>query len=155
MVKEKRPMMAFLMETKLRKTKMELIRQKVGFPNLFVVDSVGKRCRLALFWEEDVIIDIQNYSQRHINGIIQNQNYATPWKFTGFYGHPDVNKRQEAWSLFQFLARLTPEPWLCIGDFKEVLTQSEKWEERERPSKQMRDFQVTLEKCELSNMSFT
>jgi hypothetical protein len=126
----------------------------VGFPNLFVVDSVGKSGGLALFWEEDVIIDIQNYSQRHINGIIQNQNYATPWKFTWFYEHPDVNKRQEAWSLLQFLARLTPEPWLCIGNFNEVLTQLEKWGERERPSKQTRDFQVTLEKCELSDIGF-
>ena len=102
-----------------------------------------------------MIVDIQNYSQRHINGIIQNQNFATLWKFTGFYGHPDVNKRQEAWSLLQFLARLTPEPWLCIGDFNEVLTQLEKWGGRERPVKQMQDFQVTLEKCELSDMGFT
>ena len=49
-----------------------------------------------------------------------------PWKFTGFYEHPDVNKRPEAWNLLQYLARLTPEPWICIGDFNEVITQSEK-----------------------------
>jgi hypothetical protein len=49
----------------------------VGFLNLFVVDSFGKSGGLAVFWEEDVIVDIQNYSQRHINRIIQNQNDAT------------------------------------------------------------------------------
>ena len=71
MVKEKRPMMVFLMETKLRKTKMELIRQRVGFPNLFVVDCIRKSDGLALFWGENVIVDIQNFIQRHVNGIIQ------------------------------------------------------------------------------------
>jgi exonuclease III len=67
LVKEKRPKMVFLMETKLRRERMEAIRHKLGFPNVFVVDSVGKGGGLALFWEEDIIVDIQNFSLRHIN----------------------------------------------------------------------------------------
>jgi hypothetical protein len=41
-------MMVFLMETKLRREKMEVIHHKLGFPNLFVVDCVGKSRGLAL-----------------------------------------------------------------------------------------------------------
>ena len=41
-------MMVFLMETKLKREKMEVIRHKLGFPNLFVVDCVGKSGGLAL-----------------------------------------------------------------------------------------------------------
>jgi hypothetical protein len=37
--------MVFLMETKLWKEKMDLIRYKLGFPNMFVVDSVGEEWR--------------------------------------------------------------------------------------------------------------
>ena len=44
---------------------------KLGFLNLFVVDSVGKSRGLALLWGEDVVIDIQNYSHRHINDIVK------------------------------------------------------------------------------------
>lgn len=78
-------------------------------------------------------VDIQNFSQRHVNGIITTQN-SVPWKFTGFYGHSDINERQETWDLLQFLAWLTPNPWLCIGNFYEVLTQSEKWGGEARPN---------------------
>jgi exonuclease III len=42
LTKEKNPSLVFLMETKLRRKKMELIRCKLGFKNLFVVDCVGK-----------------------------------------------------------------------------------------------------------------
>jgi hypothetical protein len=63
MVREKRPMMVFLMETKLRTQKMEIIHYKMGFSNLFVVDSVGKSGGLALFWGDDIEVEIQNFSQ--------------------------------------------------------------------------------------------
>jgi hypothetical protein len=58
------------METKLRKMKMEQIRCKLGFKNSFVVESIGKSGGLALLWGEEISVDIQNYSNRHINGII-------------------------------------------------------------------------------------
>jgi hypothetical protein len=63
MVREKRPMMVFLMETKLWTQKMEIIHYKMGFSNLFVVDSVGKSGGLALFWGDDIEVEIQNFSQ--------------------------------------------------------------------------------------------
>ncbi|XP_059431636.1 uncharacterized protein LOC132165159 [Corylus avellana] len=154
MVKEKRPSMVFLMETKLRKVKMEVIRYKLGFSNLFVVDCVGKSGGLALLWGDDVVVDIQNYSQRHINGIIQSPNSNVQWKLTGFYGHPEVTKRHEAWELLKVLSRLPPTPWICIGDFNEVISNAEKWGGSSRSSNHMRLFQVALEDCELSDLGF-
>lgn len=42
MVKVKRPNMVFLMETKLRQEKMEMIKCTMGFSNIFVVDCVDR-----------------------------------------------------------------------------------------------------------------
>jgi hypothetical protein len=72
MVKVKRPIVVFLMETKLRQVKMERIRYSLGFNNLFVVNSVGKSGGLALLWNEDAGLEIQNYSRRHIHATIKN-----------------------------------------------------------------------------------
>lgn len=101
-----------------------------------------------------MLVEIQNFSQRHINGIIQTPNLQEKWKFMGFYGHPEVAKRQEAWHLLQYLARLTPLPWLCLGDFNEVVLQSEKWGGGGRPNKQLRDFQLALGNCDLSDLGY-
>ena len=42
MMKEKKPNLVFLMETKLQRTKMENIIIKLGFSNMFVVECVGR-----------------------------------------------------------------------------------------------------------------
>jgi hypothetical protein len=60
--------------------------------------------------------------------MVVDPNSNMHWKFTGFYGHLNVNKRFEAWELLRFLTNLSSEPWLCLGDFNEVITSSEKWE---------------------------
>jgi hypothetical protein len=81
---------------------MELVCNKLGFPNLFVVDSVGNSGGLTLFWGDDIVVDIQNFNQRHINEVVKNQNLEVLWKFMGFYGQLDVTKRYEAWNLLKF-----------------------------------------------------
>lgn len=76
------------METKLRRDRTEPIRRKLEFTNMLAVDSVGKSGGLALLWGDEASEEIQNYSQRHINGLIRCSEREEPWKFTRFYGQP-------------------------------------------------------------------
>jgi hypothetical protein len=92
------------METKFRQSKSSFLKTKLGFDNIFIVDCVARSGGLILMWKVDVEVEIQNYSRRHINAIIKDPNSDLFWKFTGFYGHPDVNKRFELWSLLCRLA---------------------------------------------------
>jgi hypothetical protein len=46
------------METKSRQKKLERIRCKLGFSNMFVVDCVGKGGGLALLWKEEMRMEI-------------------------------------------------------------------------------------------------
>jgi hypothetical protein len=152
MLKLKKPNVVFLMETKLGKNKMELIRIKMGFSNLFVVDSVGRSGGLALLWDDDTELEIQNYSRRHINAVLSPTDGVAPWKFTGFYGHPDVQKRHEAWGLLRHLASLEPVAWLCAGDFNEIVDISEKFGGAGRAAGQMNNFSETLAYCNLMDL---
>jgi hypothetical protein len=132
--------MVFLMETKLQKAKMESIRCKLGFENMFVVDSIVKSRGMALFWGEDISVTIQNFSQHNINGVIKNLEDEMPLKFTRFYGHPDIEKMGKAWALFQHLAHFASTPWLCIGNFNKLLEDAKKWRGEGRSNSQMSAF---------------
>ena len=44
----------------------------------------------------------------------------------GFYGHPNLIKREEGWNLLKYLKNSISRPWLCMGDYNEIVTQSEK-----------------------------
>jgi hypothetical protein len=81
---------------------------------------------LALLWSSEIYVKIHNYSQHHINVVIKAPINDVPWKFIGFYGHPVPAKRHITWSLLQILAQFNPLSWVCIGDFYEILTSSEK-----------------------------
>ena len=70
-MKQKKPILVFLMETKLRKEKMENVRCKLGFSSMFVVDNVRRCGGLTLFWGEETCVTIQNFSQCHINSVIK------------------------------------------------------------------------------------
>jgi hypothetical protein len=127
---------------------MNMIKLWLGFDNMLVVESVGKGGGLVLLWKEGWGIEIQNYSNRHINAVVSPTN-STPWVFTGFYGHPEAHKRVEAWSLLRHLKSLVLVPWLCAGDFNEILDHSEKIGGRRRPNFLMDNFKSTLEFCDL------
>ena len=145
--------MVFLMETKLRKNKMAPIQQKMGFKNMLVVDCIGKSGGLALLWKEEAGVEIQNYNLHHINAVVTPEN-LTPWVFTSFYEHPESHKRCEAWNLLCHLKLLITEPWLCAGDFNEILDQSEKVGGRRRPQFLMENFRNTLELCGLHELDY-
>jgi len=138
MVRAKRPNLVFLMETKTMHMEVEGIRRKLGFDPAFNVDCKGRSGGLILLWNTTITVEIQNYSRRHINAVIPSGIDDNPWKFTGFYGHPKVSRRGEAWSLLRHLAHLSPEPWLCVGDFNEITTSAEKSSFSTRPVAQMK-----------------
>jgi hypothetical protein len=143
------------METKLNSKKMEAIRIKFGFDAIFVVDSIGKSGGLALMWNLDNVVQIQNYSRWNINAVIQTDSTAKEWKFSGFYGHPEVAKRPGSWALLRHLAVLAPVPWLCVGDFNEITFANEKSSRTYRPRGQMQAFRSALADLGFHGPKFT
>lgn len=145
----------FLIETKCKKTKMEELWVKLGFAGLFVVEPVGRSGGLALLWKADEELKIHNYSRRHINAIVKHSDSAISWKLTGFYGHSDWTKRHESWALMRHLKNFNLEPWLCLGDFNEIITQYEKSRAALRKEGQMDLFRGALDQyCHLSDLGY-
>jgi hypothetical protein len=142
------------METKLRYNKMELIRCKLGLKNMIAVNCVGKSGGLALLWGDELDVEIQNYSRRHVNAKISLPFESATWKFTGFYGNLEAGKWGESWDLLRHLKSMDPVLWVCLGDFNEILNQSEKWGGNERNRSSMESFQSTLDECRLLDLGY-
>jgi hypothetical protein len=154
MVKKKKPKMVFLMETKSSSHCMEIIRPRTGFESVFVVESVGRSGGLALMWSSYTNVEIQNYSQHHINAIVQMEANDVKWKLTGFYGHSNANKRIEAWNLLHYLDSFSLEAWLCFGDFNEKTEDSEKVGGLPKARRQMENFCNTINHCQLYDLGY-
>lgn len=154
LVTKKDPKMVFLMETKVEKFVLERVGRKIQYPNLFVVLRVNSGRGLALFWKSDFAVDMQSFSANHSDVII-NHVVDDALRFTGFYGKPETTNRENSWSLLRSLCQRSSLPWVCLGDFNEILLVEEKQGWLDRPEKQMQGFRDALDDCQLKDLGFS
>ena len=75
-IKKEPPKIVFLIETKSNKEWMVMVRDKCEFKNGFFVDSNGTSGGLALLWKEEIRLDVQTYSQTHIDALVEGETDA-------------------------------------------------------------------------------
>ncbi|CDP11116.1 unnamed protein product [Coffea canephora] len=73
--------------------------------------------------EANLDISLNRFASNFIDANVHMPNYT--WRFTGFYGHPNASKRKYSWDSLRQLSTQSRLPWLCIGDYNEVLSQNE------------------------------
>lgn len=117
----KDPTIVFLCKTKSRVVCMERLRVKFQFDSSFSVASRGRSGGLCVFWEEETNLGFRSYSNNHIDlgvGGIGENGYRS---LTCFYGFLGVQDRHKFWQLLDRLCGAPDGPWLCLGDFNEIL----------------------------------
>ena len=137
LVTVKDPKIVFLMETKAKKYILERVGSRIQFTNLFVVPHVNTGGGLALFWKSDLDVDVQTFSTNHIDAIV-NQRVDDAWRFTGFYEDPDTANQENSQGLLRVLSHQFNLPWVCMGDFNEILFANEKMGWLDRPKDKCR-----------------
>lgn len=152
--REKAPKVLFLMETKRTVAEMKWIQKELHFDAMLVVPCLGRRGDLAMLWKDEVDLDIQTYTQNHIDAFIRT-NPNVSWRITGFYGKPEEHMRHETWDLLKYLSTRNSTPWLCIGDYNEILFAEEKDGRLPKPMHLMQEFRSTLLHFGLIDLGYT
>ncbi|CAI9100599.1 OLC1v1037728C1 [Oldenlandia corymbosa var. corymbosa] len=139
---KKSPLLVFLSETKCRSSAFDLLKYRLGMDCL-VVDAIGNSGGLALLWRKDIPVTLCSLSRNHID--IDVTLFDVRMCITCVYGEPDTSLRPVAWSRVKSLRDDCRIPWLCIGDFNEVLSQDKFKGLRPRPARQINDFRSFLD----------
>ncbi|KAK9989376.1 hypothetical protein SO802_029615 [Lithocarpus litseifolius] len=153
LVRKKGPKILFLMETKLTVSEMQSIKAELEFPSMLAVSSVRRNGGLALFWKSEVVVSTQTYSPNHIDAHVSSVSKPT-WRLTGIYGHPEESLKCETWRLMRHLRDRASLPWVCLGDFNEILSSDERNGRIPKPLRPMQEFQTTLLHCGLVDLGF-
>ena len=154
MVQRWKPDIVFLMETKSKVKHMERIKNRVGFANGLIVPSRGRNGGVALFWTREINLEIKSFSGNHIDAFVREADNSSIWRITGFYGHLETHKMYESWRLLSFLHSQYQLPWLCLGDFNEILSMHEKAGGLVRPQQQMDGFRNIVNFCDFSDLGY-
>lgn len=108
---------------------------------------------LALFWKNGVELEVESSFLNHIDVLI-NKGKDDWWRFTGFYGELETQRRMESWNLTRELHGRFKVSWLCARDFIEITWLNEKKGGRLRPYNQMKKFWDVLDECSLMDLGF-
>jgi hypothetical protein len=146
----------FLMETKMHRDRVMNLKQLLGFQNAEVVSSLGQSGGLMLLWRGDVTVAIQSMLRSHIDVLLTYDRLGNrQWRLTGFYGEPRRAMRKNSWYLLRFLRAQLGVPWLCVGDFNEVLEANEHFGINGREQWQMDGFQEVVQDCGFMDLGFS
>lgn len=86
---------------------------------------------------------ITESTQNYIDFEVTNEQVGR-WRYTGFYGYPERDRRVESWNLIKILAHKSVLPWCIIGDFNDMSNVSEKRAWRRHPRHLIEGYQNTI-----------
>ncbi|KAG8493308.1 hypothetical protein CXB51_010696 [Gossypium anomalum] len=130
------------------------VRRSCGFLNGIDIEAEGSRGGLCLAWKEDIIVILRSFSKNHIDAMVKEKNTNEEWRFTGFYGSPYVNNKNDSWNLLRKLGEDQSHPWLLRRDFNEIMYSFEKSGGILREERKMEAFRETLEECQLEDIGY-
>jgi hypothetical protein len=150
-----RPSLFFLCETRQNKNKVRRLRHRLGLKGFAGSSSDGLSGGLALFWHENICVEVQTINERYIDAYIRESPNAPQWRLTCVYGEPRVEDRHLMWDTLRNLKTVSNLPWLIMGDFNEALWQEEHLSCSPRSVHQMEAFRDVLFYCNLTDLGFS
>ena len=132
---------------------MDKIKWSLGFTNGVAVDCNGKGGGLALWWRAEVDVSVRPWCQYFLDAKITTTEGS--WRFTGIYGEPRTNLRGKTWEVLRYLRTQDDLPWICAGDFNEILCQEEQLGRNDRKESQMQNFRECLTDCRLIDLGYS
>jgi hypothetical protein len=114
----------------------------------------GKGGGLALFWNEEVKVNLISFGNHHTDVKILEPN-GLIWRYTFIYGEPRAQDMPEMWKLLHRIKQDAKEPWLMMVDFNEAMWQHEIFLATNRNERQMENFCNALSDCNLHDLGFS
>lgn len=152
-IRAKDPSVTFIAETWADKARLEIVQRNIDFQHECLLPKEGQGGGIALFWKAStnlVVVDSSNY---FIDPLID-KGTDNEWRFMGFYGDLDISRRIEAWDRLRTLNYNPDVPWLCAGDFNEIIRQDEKKGGAIRSHGKMQLFRDVIEECGFMDLSY-
>ncbi|XP_073358249.1 uncharacterized protein [Aegilops tauschii subsp. strangulata] len=153
LIRECAPSVVYIVETQLSKRRVEGLTTTLGFEGGFAVASSGRSGGLGIFWKDGLDLRVKNFSRYHIDVWVAEPG-KEDWRLTCVYGEANRSLRQNTWDTMTRLRGELTLPWVCIGDFNEVLRREEQMGPNERDVAQMVGFHEAVDLCGLSDLGY-
>ncbi|XP_028124116.1 uncharacterized protein LOC114321174 [Camellia sinensis] len=140
------------METKNQRSVLECLRRRLRFTNSSYVDPVGIVGGLALWWTDEIVIDVCSRNQNLFRCVLS--HHGISWLATFIHAPPREQLRNLFWDSILTIASENQFSWLCLGDFNEIGAFWEKTGGAGPIARRVLGFQQLLQECALMDLEF-
>uniref|UniRef100_A0A2N9HP69 Uncharacterized protein n=1 Tax=Fagus sylvatica TaxID=28930 RepID=A0A2N9HP69_FAGSY len=134
---------------------MQEVTNLLGFSQAVFVPPVGTAGGICFGWKPGVDIEPTFQSQNLINLLVFSDPPNKPWMLSAIYGPPYKKKKRKFWEDMHQIASSFSGPWLCFGDFNEVLNQVDKRGGRPLTSSSTNGFNSLINQQGLVDLGFS
>ena len=117
----------FLLETHNVDDYVLEVMKELKFVQGFTVPPVDKAGGLSLWWSQEYVVDIIDFSNFFIDTVVFDPVAGRKVRLTWMYGPPYPEDKKEFWDSWNFNRREDDLPWCVIGDLNEMLGPHDKW----------------------------
>ena len=108
---------------------------------------------MCVFWNNSLNLKVTKFSCYHIDMLIK-EDTNNPWRLSFWYGEPSKGLKYKTWEMMTHVRADSDLPWLCMGDFNEVLRREEHMSVCDRDENQMRGFREAVDICGLCDIGY-
>lgn len=108
---------------------------------------------MGIFWNNDLPLKVTKFSQYHVDTEIYERD-KEPWRLTFVYGEANRAKREKTWELLKIIKCHSPLPWICMGDFNEILYPQEQFGPNPREEYLIEGFRNAVDVCGLCDIGY-
>lgn len=152
LVAQERPNLVFLMETKNKENKVNRVRKSLNFDHSTIINPVGTAGGLILMWDDQVNVDAMTCLGEIIDVKCKVLNSGDQMRVTFLHASTSFQERLSLWQTLSSINSSNNLPWLCMGDFNEVLYYRGKVGRRETDRHRMVAFRNFIDSCSLMDM---
>ncbi|OMO61130.1 Endonuclease/exonuclease/phosphatase [Corchorus capsularis] len=154
LIRKNGPQILFIMESKNKRRYMENLKRKLKFKYGFYVDPQGLSGGLALWWNDDVSVSILRSCKNLIDSTVTDVKNGVVSRIFWVYGPPEAEDRSKFWQLVQRRMEDQNIPWMCLGDFNDILYLHEKEGGNIKEYWKIRNFRDMVDGCNLIDLPF-
>ncbi|KAL3514707.1 hypothetical protein ACH5RR_027424 [Cinchona calisaya] len=108
-----------------------------------------------MLWNHnEVQLDLIKKNNQAIHALIKVNPQSLPWILTVVYASPDIDVRKIFWDHIKKFSSAHSFPWLCVGDFNDILFSNEKRGGKGINHVRVSAFQYCLDSSGLFDMGF-
>lgn len=145
------PEILFLMETMNCKDVVVDIQCWLGYDHVYTVDPIGTCGGLAVFWKKSVEIEVKFADKNVVDLFVQFGSHE--FFVTCVYGNPNASLKNEVWERLTRISVHRSASWCILGDFNEIINNSEKIGGPRRCESTFQPFRTMLSDCGMNELS--